>query len=178
MVVGNNNERRVELASKLGAEVVVLAASEEPVKAVAKFTDGMGADVVLMCAAPSGKGVMGQCLEMVRKNGRIVVVGLTELEFKFLEWHRTEAELLISRAYGPGRHDPEYEEKGIDYPFNFVRWTLNRNMQEFLPLVAQKKLDIKSLISHTFPVDDAAAAFDLVVNRHDEITCVLFEYPE
>ena len=71
---------------------------------------------------------------------------------------------------------PEYEEKGIDYPYNFVRWTLNRNMQEFLKLVAQKKLDVRSLISHTFAVEEAETAFDQVVNRHDEITSVLLEY--
>ncbi len=176
LVVGNSNERRLELALRLGAEEVALAGREDPVEAVLRFSDGRGADVVLMCAAPSGKGVMGQCLDMVRKNGRVVVVGLAELEFPFLQWHRTEAELMISRAYGPGRHDPEYEEKGIDYPYNFVRWTLNRNMQEFLKLVAQKKLDVHSLISHTFAVEEAEAAFDQVVNRHDEITSVLLEY--
>ena len=178
MVVGHRNEMRLELARRLGAERVLLNSGEDAVEAVLDFTAGLGADVVLMCAAPQGPGTLEQCLEMVRKNGRVVVVGLAELEIPFLPWQRKEAEFLVSRAYGPGRHDPLYEEEGVDYPYNFVRWTLNRNMEEFLLLVAQKKLDVKSLISHTFPVADAAAAFDLVVDRHEEIVSVLLKYEE
>ena len=178
MVVGHRNEMRLELARRLGAERVVLNSRENSVDAVLDFTAGLGADVVLMCAAPRGAGTLEQCLEMVRKNGRIVVVGLAELEIPFLQWHRKEAEFLVSRAYGPGRHDPVYEEEGMDYPYNFVRWTLNRNMEEFLLLVAQKKLDVKSLISHTYPVAEAAAAFDLVLDRHEEIVSVLLKYED
>ena len=176
LVVGNRNERRLELAQRLGAEEVVPGGRDDAVEKVLEFTGGLGADVVLMCAAPKSQDVLSQCLEMVRKNGRVVVVGLAELEIPFVPWQRKECEFLVSRAYGPGRHDPEYEQKGIDYPYNFVRWTLNRNMEEFLQLVAQRRMDVASLISHTFPIEEAAAAYDLVVNHHDDITCVLIEY--
>ncbi|MAG37012.1 MAG: hypothetical protein CL878_12320 [Dehalococcoidia bacterium] len=176
MVIGHGNEMRLELARRLGAEEVLLSSEADPVEAVMGYTEGLGADVVLMCAAPKGSGIMGQCLDMVRKNGRIVVVGLAELDFPFVQWQRKEAELLVSRAYGPGRHDPSYEEKGIDYPSNYVRWTLNRNMQEFLQLLAEKKVDVKSLISHTFPIGEAEAAFDQVVNHRDEVVSVVLQY--
>jgi threonine dehydrogenase-like Zn-dependent dehydrogenase len=176
MMIGHRNERRLELARRLGAERVLLSSQEDPVAAVLDYTEGYGADVVLMCAAPKGAGTLGQCLDMVRKSGRIVMVGLAEIEFPFNQWQRKEAELLVSRAYGPGRHDPEYEDMGIDYPFRFVRWTLNRNMQEFMHLVSQKRMDVKSLISHTFPIEEAAAALDLVVNQHEEFVSVVLEY--
>ena len=176
IVIGHGNEKRLALARKLGAGRALLSSQDDPVEAVLDYTEGLGADVVLMCAAPKGAGTMSQCLDMVRKNGRIVVVGLAELEFPFGQWQAKEAELLVSRAYGPGRHDPDYEEKGIDYPSNFVRWTLNRNMQQILRLLAQKRLDVKSLISHTFPIEEAAAAFDLVVNHHEEVVSVVLKY--
>ena len=176
MVIGHRNERRLELARKLGTEKALLSTQADPVEAVLDYTEGLGADVVLMCAAPKGSGTMGQCLDMVRKNGRIVVVGLAELEFPFVQWQSKEAELLVSRAYGPGRHDPDYEQKGIDYPSNYVRWTINRNMQEFLQLLAEKRVDVKSLVSHTFPIEEAAAAFDQVVHHRDEVVSVVLRY--
>lgn len=176
IVVGHRNEKRLELARRLGAEKVLLGSAVDPVDAVLHYTNGLGADVVLMCAAPKASGMMGQCLDMVRKNGRIVVVGLAELDFPFVQWQRKEAELLISRAYGPGRHDPSYEEEGIDYPSNYVRWTLNRNMEEFLQLLAEKRVDVKSLISHIFPIEDAKKAFDVVLNEPDEVISVVLKY--
>jgi threonine dehydrogenase-like Zn-dependent dehydrogenase len=176
VVIGHRNETRLALAHQLGAQRVLLGSRQDPVEAVLDYTDGLGADVVLMCAAAQAPNIMAQCLGMVRKNGRIVVVGLAELDVPFYQWHRKEAELLISRAYGPGRHEPEYEEQGIDYPPHFVRWTLNRNMQEFLRLLAEKKLDVRSLITHEFPLEEIPSAFDLILNRYEETLGVVIRY--
>ena len=176
IVIGHRNERRLALAQQLGAEKVLLSSQEDPVQAVLHYTEGLGADVVLMCAATPGRDIMTQCLGMVRKNGRGVVVGLAELDVPFYVWHRKEAELLISRAYGPGRHEPGYQERGIDYPPHFVRWTLNRNMQEFLRLVAARKLDVRSLITHVLRFEDIPAAFDLALNHYEETLGIVLRY--
>ena len=178
MVIGHRNEKRLALSDRLGAERVLLSSLEDPVEAVLEFTGGLGADVVLMCAASKDPDMMAQCLSIVRKNGRVVVVGLAELDVPFYQWHRKEAELLISRAYGPGRHEPGYEEEGVDYPPHFVRWTLNRNMQAFLLLIAQKLLDVKSLITHEFPFEGISSAFDLILNRFDETLGIVLRYGE
>ena len=176
VVLGRRNERRLAVARDLGAERAVLSSQEDPVEAVLDFTDGLGADVVLMCAATGDPEMMAQCLEMVRKNGRVVVVGLAELEIPFYQWHRKEAELLISRAYGPGRHEPEYEQEGVDYPPHFVRWTLNRNMQEFLRLIAGGRLDLEPLITHEFGFEDVPDAFDLILHRYEQTLGIVLRY--
>jgi threonine dehydrogenase-like Zn-dependent dehydrogenase len=177
LVVGHRNQDRLTMARELGAERTLLSIQENPVEAVMDFTDGLGADVVLMCAATPGPAIMRQCLDMVRKNGRIVIVGLAELDVLFYQWHRKEAQLLISRAYGPGRHEPEYERGGIDYPPHFVRWTLNRNMQEFLRLVADKRLNLEWLITHKFEFEEVATAFDLILERYEETLGIVLRFP-
>jgi threonine dehydrogenase-like Zn-dependent dehydrogenase len=176
VAIGRRNDRRLAVARDLGAERVVLSSQEDPAAAVLDFTGGLGADVVLMCAATRDPDMMTRCLEMVRKNGRVVVVGLAEIEVSFYQWHRKEAELLISRAYGPGRHEPEYEQEGLDYPPHFVRWTLNRNMQEFLRLIAGRRLDLEPLISDELSFEDIPDAFDLILNRYEETLGIVLRY--
>jgi threonine dehydrogenase-like Zn-dependent dehydrogenase len=178
IVVGYRNAQRLALAAQLGAELAILSSQQDPVQAVLDHTEGFGADVVIMCAASAETSILSQCLGMVRKNGRVVVVGLAPLEIPFYLWHRKEAELLISRAYGPGRHEPEYEEQGLDYPAHFVRWTLNRNMQEFLRLLAEKKLNVRALISHEYRLDEISSVFDDLLERAGESLGIVLRYGE
>jgi hypothetical protein len=89
-----------------------------------------------------------------------------------------EAEFVVSCSYGPGRYDPEYEERGHDYPASYVRWTEQRNMQAVLDLMASGKLDLSSLISHRFKIENAESAYDLIEKGKESYLGILLEYPE
>ena len=77
-------------------------------------------------------------------------------------------ELRISCSYGPGRYDANYEEGGVDYPFAYVRWTEQRNMQAFLEMVSKGSVDVKPLITHTFDIDQAEEAYEIVLGKNPE----------
>jgi diguanylate cyclase (GGDEF)-like protein len=92
---------------------------------------------------------------MTRKKGKVVLVGVSGMEIKREDLYPKELDFLISTSYGPGRYDERYEERGLDYPYAYVRWTENRNMQAFLDLLAEKKLDMKSITTHIIEIKDA-----------------------
>jgi predicted dehydrogenase len=137
---------------------------------------GMGADAVIIAASAQSSSVVQQAMEMVRRKGRVVVVGAVPLEMDRSPLYEKEADFLISCSYGPGRYDPEYEERGLDYPYGYVRWTENRNMAEYLRLIAEGHVDFRSLVERRWPMTDAASAYaDLVKNRR---IAVLLSAPE
>src|SRR5256885_12275998 len=116
---------RVELAKKLGAEH---GGAAEQVRSI---TNGRGADCVIVAAAAKSAAPCRQAVEICRDRGRIVVVGAVEMNFPWNEMYLKEIQLFMSRAYGPGSYDAGYEQQGRDYPISYVRWTENRNMDEF-----------------------------------------------
>lgn len=126
------------------------------------LTGGHGVDGVLVCAGSSSNAIIEMCGAVTREKGRVVVVGAVRMDIPREDFFKKEINVVISRSYGPGRYDPFYEENGNDYPLAYVRFTEQRNMETFLSLVSQGKLDIKRLITHRFPVDDAAKAYDLI----------------
>ncbi len=132
------------------------------------LTRGHGVDGVMVCAGTSSNAVIEMCGTVTREKGRVVVVGAVRMDIPREDYFKKEINVVISRSYGPGRYDPFYEENGNDYPLAYVRFTEQRNMETFLTLVAQGKLDIKSLITHRFPVDDAARAYQLIEGAKTE----------
>lgn len=139
------------------------------VDAVCKdFTAGYGVDAVLVCAGTSSNQPIELCGAVTRSKGRVVVVGAVRMDIPREDYFKKEISVVISRSYGPGRYDPFYEENGHDYPLAYVRFTEQRNMQTFLELVAQQKVDVKSLITHRFAVEDAAAAYGLIEGEKRE----------
>lgn len=132
------------------------------------MTAGHGVDGVLVCAGSSSNAIIELCGEVTREKGRVVVVGAVRMDIPREDYFRKEISVVISRSYGPGRYDPFYEENGNDYPLGYVRFTEQRNMQTFLSLVSQGKVDIKSLITHRFPVDEAAQAYQLIEGAKTE----------
>src|SRR5207248_3216690 len=100
-----------------------------------------GADAVIITASSQDASVIQQAMQIVRRKGRVVVVGSVPLQMDRSPFYEKEADLLMSCSYGPGRYDPEYEERGIDYPYAYVRWTENRNMAEYLRLVAEGRVN-------------------------------------
>ena len=167
--------KRVELARKLGAEAVVRQGAEE---AVLAFTGNQGADVVLICADSESNDPVELAGEVARERGRVVAVGAVGMDIPRRTYYYKELDVIVSRSYGPGRYDPDYEEGGHDYPAAYVRWTAGRNMAGFVELLAGKQLDITSLITHRIPVEDAAEAYDLITGKSDEsFLGVVLTYP-
>ncbi len=151
--------QRVAEAQALGFPDCFVASGEDAAKEVLQRTGQMGADATLICAATSAPGVCQDAMTMTRRKGRVVVVGAVPLEFDRDPFYRKEIDFLISCSYGPGRYDPNYEEGGQDYPYAYVRWTENRNMQAILSLLATGRLRLDPLISAEYPLEQADAAF-------------------
>ena len=168
---------KLALAKTMGAEVVNLAAGEDPVAAAQRFSRGRGVDAVLITASTKSNEPVHQAAQMCRKRGRIVLVGVTGLELSRADFFEKELSFQVSCSYGPGRYDPSYEEKGNDYPVGFVRWTEQRNFKAVLDMMADGRLDVKPLISHRFAIDDAEQAYALVGGAGPSLG-ILLEYPQ
>jgi len=166
---------RLELAESLGLERGFAAGDKLPAEII-RHTGGRGADGVVVCASGSSSQVIEQAVAMARDRGRLTVVGMINLDVPCEDFYRKELDLVISRSYGPGRYDPQYEQHGVDYPVGYVRWTEKRNMEEFLRLIRAKKVNVGRLVSHEFGIDEAADAYDTLVNHPDRCLAVLLRY--
>ncbi|MCK9294004.1 MAG: bi-domain-containing oxidoreductase [Desulfobulbaceae bacterium] len=169
--------RKLELARQFGAETVDLSAGEDPVAAGERFSRGRGVDAVLITAATKSSEPVHQAALMCRKRGRIVLVGVTGLELSRADFYEKELSFQVSCSYGPGRYDSDYEEKGHDYPFGFVRWTEQRNFEAVLDMMAAGRLDVKLLISHRFSIAEAARAYEVVGGGEPSLG-ILLDYPQ
>ncbi len=158
---------RVELARNLGADDAAVSDDDAP-KSIECWTRGRGADAVLVTAATESSQPVELAAKISRMKGRVVVVGATGLDIPRQPFYLRELSLTISMSYGPGRYDPDYEEHGHDYPFPYVRWTEQRNIESFLDLVGQKRIDVDKLISHRFPIEDAERAYQLISGAANE----------
>ena len=167
---------KLELARTFGAEVVNLAAGQDPVAAAHMFTRGRGVDAVIITASTKSNEPVHQAAQMCRKRGRIVLVGVTGLELSRADFFEKELSFQVSCSYGPGRYDPSYEEKGNDYPLGFVRWTEQRNFEAVLDMMAGGQLDVKPLISHRFALEQAEEAYALVGGSGPSLG-ILLQYP-
>lgn len=167
---------KVAMARSFGAEVVNLGAGEDPVQAAERFSRGRGVDAVLVTAATKSSEPMHQAALMCRKRGRIVLVGVTGLELSRDDFFKKELTFQVSASYGPGRYDPDYEDKGQDYPVGFVRWTEQRNFEAVLDMLADGRLDVQALISHRFSLEQTEAAY-AVVGGSEPSMGILLEYP-
>ncbi|HMF74237.1 MAG TPA: bi-domain-containing oxidoreductase [Bryobacteraceae bacterium] len=167
---------RVELAAKLGAQEPLFSGA--PLKEqVAAMTDGKGADCVMITAASKSSLPCKLALEACRDRGRIVVVGAVEMSFPWNDMYLKEIQLFMSRAYGPGSYDAAYEKQARDYPYAYVRWTENRNMEEFLRLVSKGGVQLDPLITHRFALKDGRAAYSTIMDPASNSLAVLLQYP-
>jgi predicted dehydrogenase/threonine dehydrogenase-like Zn-dependent dehydrogenase len=158
---------KVKLALELGADSA--SVSDENVKrAVMNWSRGHGADAVLITAATSSNQPVELAGEISRLKGRVVAVGMVGLDVPRNLYFKRELSLMVSMSYGPGRYDPEYEERGHDYPFSYVRWTENRNIEAFLDLLAQGRVNVERLITHRFQIDEGERAYQLIAGETKE----------
>jgi polar amino acid transport system substrate-binding protein len=155
---------KVSLASVHGADSGVLR-GDAVEAAVGRFTDGFGADAVIVTAAADTNDPIELAGTIARDRAVVTMVGAVRMEVPRKIYYEKELQLRLSRSYGPGRYDAQYEERGVDYPIGYVRWTERRNMQEFLRLVATKAVKLDRLITHRFPVAEAERAYEIITGK-------------
>ncbi|WP_028573688.1 bi-domain-containing oxidoreductase [Desulfonatronovibrio hydrogenovorans] len=169
------DDKKLDLARQFGAETCNPGQGGDPVSAGMAFSRGKGMDGVIICAATKSNDPVVQAARMSRKRGRIVLVGVTGLELNRADFYEKELTFQVSCSYGPGRYDPEYEDKGHDYPLGFVRWTEQRNFEAVLDMMAEEKIDVTPLISHRFAFEDAPKAYE-VLSSESDVLGILLEY--
>ncbi|HOW96662.1 MAG TPA: bi-domain-containing oxidoreductase [Kiritimatiellia bacterium] len=147
-------------------------------QAVLRMTRGLGADAVIIAAAASGSEPVQLAGRLARSRGRVVMVGSTGMDIPRQLFFEKELSFCLSRSYGPGRYDPTYEEGGLDYPAEYVRFTEQRNMEAFLQLAQEGKIRPENLTTHRFAFADALRAYDALKNRAEERVGIVLQYPE
>jgi predicted dehydrogenase/threonine dehydrogenase-like Zn-dependent dehydrogenase len=170
------DEIRVNLGSQMGAYSV---RRMQAVEAALSFTQGLGLDNVLICADSSGDDPVELAGEIARDRAQVVAIGAVGQTLPRRIYYQKELRFTNSRSYGPGRYDPSYEEAGQDYPVGYVRWTEGRNLEAFLELLAKGQVDVRPLISHHFPIENAPKAYELITGKTSQpFLGVLLTYPE
>ncbi|MEA2301800.1 MAG: hypothetical protein QOE44_2335, partial [Solirubrobacteraceae bacterium] len=165
--------RLCELAMKVGAADLAFERSgldgELPGRA-------LECDAVIITAATPSSDPIALAARLARDRARVVVVGDVGLDVPRAPYYDKEIDIRLSRSYGPGRYDPEYEERGLDYPVGYVRWTERRNMQAFVDLIGTGRIDVGPLIAHRFPIADAKTAFETLVENDGSPLGIVLEY--
>src|SRR5262245_18600019 len=170
---------KCELAVANGAEAATASGLDEALYHALQVSGGRGVGAVLVTTSTKSNDPIEMAAQLVRDRGRVVCLGNTAIQLDWRTWYGKEIDFLFSRAMGAGMFDPDYIARGSDYPIGYVRWTAQRNMQAFLELVAQGRLEMTRLITHRFPFGDAMKVFDQIAN--DDLASavgIVFEYPE
>lgn len=168
---------RVKLAAENGADLALVLEGESTEKHVLDFTRGRGADAVLITAATSSNEPVEQAARLARDRARVIMVGVTGMNIPRAPYFKKELTFMVSRSYGPGRYDSEYEEHGNDYPIGYIRWTENRNIEAFLDMVAAGAVRPEVCTTHRFAIGDAVSAFELILEGREPYLGVVLEYP-
>lgn len=172
------DQAKVERAVARGARVGVVVGRDDAVEAVRSLTRGAGADGVVITASAPDNGPLELAGEVARDRAVISVVGLLPLEIPRKTFYEKELSVVVSRSYGPGRYDPDYEERGRDYPIGYVRWTERRNLSAVLHAIETQRLEVSSLITHRFAFDDAMSAYEVITGERKEPHLgVVLRYP-
>ncbi len=172
----DTDPERVKLAEKLGIEAVNrdVAETEGPA-----FTGGAGFDLTQICADTPSDDTVQLAGVLARDRGFVVATGAVGTDLPRTPYYMKELRFVISRSYGPGRYDPLYEEAGVDYPRGYVRWTEGRNLDAFLKLLEEGKIEVQLLLTHRFPIERAIEAYDLISDSKGEPSLgVLLTYPQ
>jgi len=156
------DQTKVKLAMEFGVSAYALNDASDRYARVLAFTEGTGADAVIVAASTASSEPMQEAVRFCRKKGRVVQVGMTGMDMSRTDMFEKEVSVQVSCSYGPGRYDPFYEEQGNDYPLSYVRWTEQRNFQAVLNLLKAKKINVRELITHQFDISQAQSAYDLI----------------
>lgn len=164
---------RVERAKSLGLTEGFTVGERDFVAGVLERTEGRGADAVIVTAAGGDPGLLNRCFDACRRKGRVVLVGDVPIRIARDKIYKKEIDFLISTSYGPGRYDSEYEEKGHDYPFAYVRWTEGRNLEEIVRLIGTGALAVRPLIDAVYPVEEAPVAYESLISEKRPVGVLL-----
>jgi predicted dehydrogenase/threonine dehydrogenase-like Zn-dependent dehydrogenase len=174
----DTDQVKVDLALACGADAACQRSDESLLDGVRAFSAGRGADAILVAAAASTSDPIQLAPSLARDRAVVTMVGMTGMDVPRNAYYEKELQVRLSRSYGPGRYDRTYEDQGIDYPIGYVRWTEQRNMEAFLDLVAQRKVDPSRLVTHRFPIAQAERAYQVVTGDIAErYVGILLEYP-
>lgn len=172
------SQAQVDLANKIGIGKSYLRNRDDLEGLIKELTKGYGADAILITAGTSSLDPVEFAGAVARRKAKVVIVGAVPTGFSRNFYFKKELDLRMSCSYGPGRYDREYEEKGIDYPYEYVRWTENRNMESYLELVERKKLVLEPLITHIFEFEDAKKAYDMILAKSEPFVGILLKYDD
>lgn len=170
------DETRCGLACRMGADAAWTPSRPDLHEQIRHATRGLGADVVFLCAGAAGNQPLELAVALARDRGRIVDIGKTRLDLPWKECFEKELDLRFSRSYGPGRYDPGYEEKGIDYPIGYVRWTERRNLAAVLDLIARGRLDLGPIVSEVVPFSEAESVYEALSDGRLPGLGIVFEH--
>jgi len=175
-VIGSDiDPDKLALAKKMGADEVCHVG--DMIKKANEFSNGYGVDAVIIAASTSSNQPVIDAAEISRMRGRVVFLGMVGMDIPRNEYYKKELDLRLSMAYGPGRYDPNYEEKGVDYPYDLVRWTEQRNFEAFLGLIEEGKVRPKELLTHSFEYENAMSAYDLLEGKiHEKYLGIILKY--
>jgi len=172
------SEKQIKKAFDLGLKYGAVIGRDEIEKLISFLTNGNGVDAVIIAASTKSNRPIELAGRICRERGRVSIVGDVGMSIPRKIYYEKELEIRVSRSYGPGRYDLNYEEKGTDYPIGYVRWTEKRNMEEFLRLISIGRVNVKAMISHIFKIEDALKAYELILENpsKEDISGVLLEY--
>lgn len=164
---------KLEVARSLGADNVAVGSASDAVKA---FSNSFGVDAAIITAATESNEPIEFAADACRPKGRIVLIGVAGLHLPRAPFFQKELEFTVSSSLGPGRFDPSYEEKGIDYPIGHARWTAQRNMEAVLDTIASGSLPVERLTTHRFQIENAASAYELITSQREPFLGIVIEY--
>ena len=159
---------KAEIAKGLGIDTGVVKSEGNILREIKAFSSGREIDAVIITAETSSNDPVELAGRILRDRGRVIVVGAVRMNIPRKDYYEKELSLSLSRSYGPGRYDPIYEEKGIDYPIGYVRWTEKRNMEEFLRLVSERRINLRPLVTHRFKIEDSLQAYEIITRKRKE----------
>ncbi len=167
---------KIERGKELGLDLAVLSSSDQLRPLIDSLTSGHGVDYAIITASTKDNGPIEMAGDITRRKGDVVVVGAVGMDIPRNVYYHKEITLQVSMSYGPGRYDPSYEERGIDYPYDYVRWTEQRNMEAVLDLISAGRLDVRALTTHRFDFEHALKAYELIQSGSEPFVGVLLEY--
>ena len=170
------NESKLKKAKSFGAEMIVNAKNEQLFESILQWTGGFGADAVLLAVGSQSSEPISNSFKMCKRKGKVILLGATGLDIQRNDIYEKELDLITSTSYGPGRYDEKYEEMGLDYPYDYVRWTENRNMAEYLRMLDTGTVNISNLITKIFDIDEVEDAFGFISNPDNNSLLVVLNY--
>lgn len=167
------NSNRMQMVKEKSNIHILNGEDEDIVSKVMIYTRGKGADAVLFTATTKSNEPMSKCFQMLRRKGRFILLGTSGMQINRADIYAKELEFKIATSYGPGRYDSNYEEGGVDYPIDYVRWTENRNMQCYLDMIKRDRINIKHLLGEPYPIESANDAYQALNSINAPMLAIL-----